>query len=78
MRWVKRLRTLLVWLTTNRKLWARVPSVFSINLSSQSMTDGQSFVSFVKSCVTHSGLPPQAFVLRCYRALRGVRQHQRR
>jgi EAL domain-containing protein (putative c-di-GMP-specific phosphodiesterase class I) len=36
-RWV--VRTLLVWLTGNRKLWARVPSVFSINLSAQSITE---------------------------------------
>jgi len=56
-RWV--VRTLLVWLTANRKLWARVPSVFSINVSSQSMTD-DSFVTFVEACVTKSGLPPQA------------------
>jgi EAL domain-containing protein (putative c-di-GMP-specific phosphodiesterase class I) len=56
-RWV--VRTLLLWLTNNRKAWARVPSVFSINLSSQSMTD-DSFVSFVESCVLKSGLPPQA------------------
>jgi EAL domain-containing protein (putative c-di-GMP-specific phosphodiesterase class I) len=56
-RWV--VRTLLVWLTNNRKLWARVPSVFSINLSSQSMTD-DGFVSYVESCVLKSGLPPQA------------------
>jgi EAL domain-containing protein (putative c-di-GMP-specific phosphodiesterase class I) len=56
-RWV--VRTLLVWLTNNRKLWARVPSVFSINLSSQSMTD-DSFVSYVEACVSKSGLPPQA------------------
>ena len=56
-RWV--VRTLLTWLTANRRLWARVPSVFSINLSSQSMTD-DSFVSYVESCVIKSGLPPQA------------------
>jgi EAL domain-containing protein (putative c-di-GMP-specific phosphodiesterase class I) len=56
-RWV--VRTLLVWLAANRKLWARVPSVFSVNLSSQSMTD-DSFVSFVEACVKKSGLPPQA------------------
>jgi EAL domain-containing protein (putative c-di-GMP-specific phosphodiesterase class I) len=56
-RWV--VRTLLVWLTNNRRLWARVPSVFSINLSSQSMTD-DGFVSYVESCVLKSGLPPQA------------------
>jgi EAL domain-containing protein (putative c-di-GMP-specific phosphodiesterase class I) len=56
-RWV--VRTLLVWLTNNRKLWARVPSVFSINLSAQSITD-DSFVSFVEACVIKSGLPPQA------------------
>jgi EAL domain-containing protein (putative c-di-GMP-specific phosphodiesterase class I) len=56
-RWV--VRTLLAWLTNNRKLWARVPSVFSINLSAQSMTDSN-FISFVESCVVKSGLPPQA------------------
>ena len=56
-RWV--VRTLLVWLSNNRKLWARVPSVFSINLSAQSMTD-DGFVSYVETCVTKSGLPPQA------------------
>ena len=56
-RWV--VRTLLVWLAGNRKLWARVPSVFSINLSAQSMTD-ENFISYVESCVIKSGLPPQA------------------
>jgi EAL domain-containing protein (putative c-di-GMP-specific phosphodiesterase class I) len=56
-RWV--VRTLLVWLSNNRKLWARVPAVFSINLSAQSMTD-DGFVSYVESCVLKSGLPPQA------------------
>jgi EAL domain-containing protein (putative c-di-GMP-specific phosphodiesterase class I) len=56
-RWV--VRTLLAWLTNNRKLWARVPSVFSINLSAQSMTD-DNFISYVESCVIKSGLPPQA------------------
>jgi EAL domain-containing protein (putative c-di-GMP-specific phosphodiesterase class I) len=56
-RWV--VRTLLVWLTANRKLWTRVPSVFSINLSAQSMTD-DNFISYVESCVIKSGLPPQA------------------
>ncbi|HWX80320.1 MAG TPA: EAL domain-containing protein [Steroidobacteraceae bacterium] len=56
-RWV--VRTVLVWLTNNRKLWARVPSVFSINLSAQSMTD-DNFISYVESCVKKSGLPPQA------------------
>ena len=56
-RWV--VRTLLVWLTANRRLWARVPSVFSINLSAQSMTD-VGFVSFVEESVKKSGLPPQA------------------
>jgi EAL domain-containing protein (putative c-di-GMP-specific phosphodiesterase class I) len=52
-------RTLLVWLVNNRKLWARVPAVFSINLAPQSMTDAN-FVGYVESCVTKSGLPPQA------------------
>jgi EAL domain-containing protein (putative c-di-GMP-specific phosphodiesterase class I) len=56
-RWV--VRTLLVWLSNNRKLWARVPAVFSINLSAQSMTD-EGFVSYVEACVAKSGLPPQA------------------
>jgi EAL domain-containing protein (putative c-di-GMP-specific phosphodiesterase class I) len=56
-RWV--VRTLLLWLSNNRKLWARVPSVFSINLSAQSMTD-DGFVSYVETCVTQCGLPPQA------------------
>ncbi|HTV94747.1 MAG TPA: EAL domain-containing protein [Steroidobacteraceae bacterium] len=55
-RWV--VRSLLMWLVNNRKLWMRQPSVFSINLSSQSMTDS-GFVSYVESCVTKSGLPPQ-------------------
>jgi EAL domain-containing protein (putative c-di-GMP-specific phosphodiesterase class I) len=56
-RWV--VRTLLVWLVNNRKAWARVPTVFCINLSPQSMTDAN-FVSYVESCVKKSGLPPQA------------------
>jgi EAL domain-containing protein (putative c-di-GMP-specific phosphodiesterase class I) len=56
-RWV--VRTVLVWLANNRKLWARVPAVFSINLSAQSMTD-DNFISYVESCVKKSGLPPQA------------------
>jgi EAL domain-containing protein (putative c-di-GMP-specific phosphodiesterase class I) len=56
-RWV--VRTLLLWLANNRKLWARVPAEFSINLSSQSMTD-DNFIGFVESCVIKSGLPPQA------------------
>jgi EAL domain-containing protein (putative c-di-GMP-specific phosphodiesterase class I) len=56
-RWV--VRTLLVWLVNNRKLWARVPAVFSINLAPQSMTD-LNFISYVESCVIKSGLPPQA------------------
>jgi EAL domain-containing protein (putative c-di-GMP-specific phosphodiesterase class I) len=56
-RWV--VRTLLVWLSKNRTLWARVPAVFSINLSAQSMTD-EDFVSYVEACVVKSGLPPQA------------------
>jgi EAL domain-containing protein (putative c-di-GMP-specific phosphodiesterase class I) len=56
-RWV--VRTLLVWLANNRKSWARVPTVFSINLAPQSMTDAN-FISYVESCVVKSGLPPQA------------------
>ncbi len=56
-RWV--LRTLLVWLVNNRKLWTRVPVVFSLNVAPQSMTDAN-FVSYVESCVIKSGVPPQA------------------
>jgi EAL domain-containing protein (putative c-di-GMP-specific phosphodiesterase class I) len=56
-RWV--LRTLLVWLVNNRKLWTRVPVVFSLNVAPQSMTDSN-FVSYVESCVIKSGVPPQA------------------
>jgi EAL domain-containing protein (putative c-di-GMP-specific phosphodiesterase class I) len=56
-RWV--VRTLLVWLINNRKIWARVPAVFSINLAPQSMTDAN-FISYVEACVLKSGLPPQA------------------
>jgi EAL domain-containing protein (putative c-di-GMP-specific phosphodiesterase class I) len=55
-RWV--VRTLLMWLVNNRKLWSRAPAAFSINVSSQSMTDA-GFVSYVESCVSKSGLPPQ-------------------
>ncbi len=55
-RWV--VRTLLMWLVNNRRLWARVAAVFSVNLSSQSMTDAD-FVSYVESCVSKSCLPPQ-------------------
>jgi EAL domain-containing protein (putative c-di-GMP-specific phosphodiesterase class I) len=56
-RWV--VRTLLVWLSNHRKLWARVPAVFCINLAPQSMTDAN-FIGYVESCVIKSGLPPQA------------------
>ena len=56
-RWV--VRSVLIWMVNNRKHWARVPAVFSINLSAQSMTDAK-FVSFVESCVKTSGMPPQA------------------
>jgi EAL domain-containing protein (putative c-di-GMP-specific phosphodiesterase class I) len=59
-RWV--VRTLLVWLVNNRKLWARVPPVFCINLAPQSMTDAN-FVGYLESCVVKSGLPPQALCL---------------
>ena len=55
-RWV--VRTLLMWLVNNRKLWSRTLAVFSINVSSQSITDAD-FVSYVESCVNKSGLPPQ-------------------
>jgi EAL domain-containing protein (putative c-di-GMP-specific phosphodiesterase class I) len=56
-RWV--VRTLLVWLVNNRKLWTRVPVVFAVNVAPQSMTDSN-FVSYVESCVIKSGVPPQA------------------
>jgi EAL domain-containing protein (putative c-di-GMP-specific phosphodiesterase class I) len=56
-RWV--VRTLLMWLVNNRKLWSRAQAVFSINVASQSITDA-GFVSYVESCVKKSGLPPQA------------------
>ena len=56
-RWV--VRTLLVWLVNNRKLWARVPVVFAVNLAPQSMTDAD-FVNYVESCIIKSGVPPQA------------------
>jgi EAL domain-containing protein (putative c-di-GMP-specific phosphodiesterase class I) len=55
-RWV--VRTLLMWLVNNRKLWARALAVFSINVFSESITDA-GFVSYVESCVSKSGLPPQ-------------------
>jgi EAL domain-containing protein (putative c-di-GMP-specific phosphodiesterase class I) len=56
-RWV--VRSLLIWLVNNRKLWAKMPGVFCINLSSQSMTDSE-FINFVESAIEVSGLPPQA------------------
>jgi EAL domain-containing protein (putative c-di-GMP-specific phosphodiesterase class I) len=56
-RWV--VRTLLVWLVNNRKLWRRAPAVFCVNLAAQSMTDAN-FVGYVESCVQKSGIPPQA------------------
>ena len=55
-RWV--LRTLLVWLMNNKPVWSEAPTGFSINLSSQSITDVD-FIGFVESCVRKSGLPPQ-------------------
>jgi EAL domain-containing protein (putative c-di-GMP-specific phosphodiesterase class I) len=55
-RWV--VRTLLMWLVNNRKLWSRTLAVFSVNVSSQSITDAD-FVRYVESCVGKSGLPPQ-------------------
>ena len=56
-RWV--VRSLLVWLTNNRKVWTKRPSVFCINLASQSMTDAN-FISYLESCVEKSAVPPQA------------------
>jgi EAL domain-containing protein (putative c-di-GMP-specific phosphodiesterase class I) len=56
-RWV--VRSLLIWLASNRKLWAKLPAVFCVNLSSQSMTDAE-FIGFIESAIEMSGLPPQA------------------
>jgi EAL domain-containing protein (putative c-di-GMP-specific phosphodiesterase class I) len=56
-RWV--VKTLLQWLAKNRSYWTRVPSVFSVNLAAQSITD-LGFVSFLESSVLKSGLPPHA------------------
>ncbi len=55
-RWV--VRTLLAWLANNRDLWVQVPSVFSVNLSAQSIIDDK-FIGFLESCVIKSGLPPR-------------------
>jgi EAL domain-containing protein (putative c-di-GMP-specific phosphodiesterase class I) len=35
-----------------------VPTVFSVNVASQSITDAD-FISYVETCVERSGLPPQ-------------------
>ncbi len=56
-RWV--VRNLLVWLRDNRRRWARLPAVFAVNLSMESMLD-RHFASYVESCVRKSELPPQA------------------
>ena len=56
-RWV--VRTLLQWLAGNRRLFARVPAVFCINVSLQSLADDQ-FVRFVETFVKKTGLAPQA------------------
>jgi EAL domain-containing protein (putative c-di-GMP-specific phosphodiesterase class I) len=56
-RWV--VRTLLQWLANNRRLWARVPAVFCINVSLQSLADDQ-FARFVETFVRKTGLAPQA------------------
>jgi ammonium transporter, Amt family len=56
-RWV--VRTLMMWLVNNRKLWTGVKATFSINVASQSMTDS-SFVNYVEACVRQSAVPPQA------------------
>ena len=56
-RWV--VRNLLVWLRDNRRRWARLPAVFAVNLSMESMLD-RHFASYVESCVRKSALPPQA------------------
>jgi EAL domain-containing protein (putative c-di-GMP-specific phosphodiesterase class I) len=56
-RWV--VRTLTQWLQANWNVWCRVPTVFSVNVSAQSITD-EEFISYVETCVETSGLPPQA------------------
>jgi Amt family ammonium transporter len=56
-RWV--VRNLLIWLASNRKLWEKLPAVFCVNLSPQSMTDA-GFINFIESAIEMSGLPPQA------------------
>ena len=56
-RWV--LRTLVVWLTNNRKVWARRPAVFCLNVAPQSMTNSD-FIAYAELLVRKSGLPPEA------------------
>lgn len=56
-RWV--LRTLVVWLTQNRKVWSRRPAVFCVNLAPQSMTNSD-FIAYAELLVRKSGLPPEA------------------
>jgi len=56
-RWV--VRTLTQWLQANWIVWCRVPTVFSVNVSAQSITD-EDFINYVETCVETSGLPPQA------------------
>ena len=53
-RWV--LRTLMLWLTNNRRLWTQTPAVFCINVSSQSLTD-EHFLQFVETYIGKCGLP---------------------
>jgi len=56
-RWV--VRTVTQWLRSNWHLWGRVPTVFSVNVAPQSITDAE-FIDFVESTVLGSGVPPQA------------------
>lgn len=56
-RWV--VRTLLSWLASHRRHWARVPAVFCINIAPESATDDY-FLRFVETSVRECALPPQA------------------
>ena len=56
-RWV--VRALTQWLRTHWELWSRVPTVFSVNVAPQSITDAD-FIDFVEHTVTESGVPAQA------------------
>ena len=73
-RWV--LRTLLVWLVNNRKLWARVPVVFSINCGA-AIDDGRQFCQLRGVVRDQERRAAAGAVLRDQGALRFLREHQR-